>query len=137
MGRLLTLYTELSTDPLARGYSGMTPEEAADDLNTLTTTRELEKLSGGEVYEQVDITEFQGLTADQQTEVWNIVHLGAVIDVTPGSKARARFVSLFGGVSATITNLQDYITENISRAEELGLGIVTQGDVEAALALGG
>lgn len=137
MGRLLTLYTELSTDPNTRGYSGMTPEEAADDLNTQYATRQITTLSGGEVYEEVDIAEFQALTVAQQQEVWDIVHLGAVIDVSAGSKARTRFVSLFGVGSDTITDLLAKLTVSISRGEEIGIGFVTPGDVEGALALGG
>ncbi len=40
---------ELLTDPLTRGYSGMTDQEAADDLNTSYRTRNRTSMSGDEV----------------------------------------------------------------------------------------
>lgn len=131
------LYTELSTDPLSRGYASMSALEAANDLNTVYRTRQLTTMSGAQIYEQVDITEFGNLTDVQRQEVWDIVHLGEAINVAAGSKARTRFIALFGAGSDTITALAAELTEDISRAAELGLGIVTQGDVEAARALGG
>ena len=135
---LQTLRTELNNDPLGRGYAGMTDEGAADDLNTVYRTRQKANLSGAEVYEQVDNTEFLALTAAEQAEVWDIVHLsgeGSGISITPGSKARTRFVALFGGGSATIVDILAYITEDISRGIELGIGIVTTGSVQKARAL--
>ena len=129
---LVVLADELSTDPLARGYAGMTDLEAANDLNTVYRTRELEMLDGGTVYDQVDNTEFTALDAAGQAEVWDIVHLGANIPVGVGSKARDRFVALFGGGSDTITALQATLTENISRGVELGLGVIAEGHVTKA-----
>ncbi|NIQ89663.1 MAG: hypothetical protein GWN93_11675 [Deltaproteobacteria bacterium] len=129
------LANELITDPLGRGYSTMTDKEAAADMNTLYRTRELDILSGGVVYDAVDIPEFQALSTSGKAEVWNISHLGAEIPVGPTSKARSRFITLFGAQSDTISNLQDIITIAISRGEELGWGIVKTGDIEKARAL--
>ncbi len=129
------LANELNTDPLGRGYSAMTDKEAAADMNTLYRTRELDVLSGGVVYDAVDIPEFQALGEPEKAEVWNITGLGAEVLVGPGSKARDRFVSIFGAGSDTIANLLDIITIAISRGEELGWGTVKTGDIEKARAL--
>lgn len=123
------LTAEITGDPLGRGYSGMSDKAVANDLNTTYRTRVLDVLNGGAVYEQVDVSEFAGLTDAQRAEVWDIVHLGASIPVGPGSKARSRFVSIFGGGSTTISNLAAATTQSISRAEELGLPAVREGDV--------
>ena len=126
------LRNELADDPLGRGYSGMTDLEAANDLNSQYRTRTLDNLDGGTVYDQVDVAEFTALTAEDKEEVWAIVHLGANIPVYSGSKARDRFISIFGGGSTTISNLQAIITVSISRSQELGLGTVSEGDVYKA-----
>jgi len=132
------LRDELDSDPLVRGYAGMTDGGAANDLNTVYRTRQKPNLSGAEAYEQVDNAEFLALTADEQAEVWDIVHLsgeGSGISIASGSKARTRFIALFGGGSATIVDLLAYITENISRGVEIGIGTVTEGAVQKARAL--
>ena len=131
---LIVLATELETDPLERGYAAMTDAEAAADLNTVYRTRMLDTLSGGVVYDQLDDTEFLALTEGEQAKVWDIVHLGAEIRVGPGSKARGELVGTFGAQSTTISNLLGEITVNISRAAELGLGIVKPGYVQKARA---
>ena len=133
---LRALADELTDDPLGRGYGGMGNAAAATDLNIVYRTRQLASLDGAVVYDQVDDTEFQALATDAlRAEVWNITHLGANIPVGSTSKARARFIAIFGGGSTTITNLLATITQNISRATELGLGNVRTGDAEKARAL--
>ena len=134
---IVKLRNEITTDPLGRGYSGMSDAAVAADLNTVYRTSMLDALDGATIYEQVDIAEFLSLTSAQQAEVWNIAHLGASIRVGAGSKARARFLSLFGGGSTTISNLLAAITQSISRAQELGLGTVYPGHVYRARAGGG
>lgn len=119
-------------DPLGRGYAGMSDAEVAADLNTVYRTSTLDTLDGAAVYEQVDITEFLALTSTQQSEVWNIVHLGAGIRVAAGSRARSRFIALFGAGSTTISNLLAAITQSISRTQELGLGRARPGHVYEA-----
>lgn len=131
------LAAELTGDPLTRGYSGMTDAEAAADLNTVYRTRQLERLDPADAYDVVDVSEFLALTDAQRDEIWNIVHLGtaAGILVTAGSRARARFIAIFGAGSDTIAALLALITEDISRGGELGLGYVKPGHVTKARAL--
>jgi len=44
----MSLKTEITTDPLSRGYSGMTNLEAANDMNTAYRTKNVESVSGQE-----------------------------------------------------------------------------------------
>lgn len=135
MTYLSQLADEINTDPLGRGYSGMTDEEVTADLNTVYRTITIGLLDGAEVYEAIDVTEYQALTSENKAEVWNIVHLGPSIAVGVGTKARSRFISLFGGGSTTMGNLLARVTKNVSRAEELGLGrVVLEGHVTKARA---
>ena len=48
------LRDELTTDPLARGYSGMSDKEAADDLNTEYRTTPKATITGDEAFTATD-----------------------------------------------------------------------------------
>lgn len=133
----IILHNELATDPLSRGYSAMSDAEAATDLNTIYCTRTVERLDQADVYNAVVSSEFTALSTDQKREVWDIVQVGGVggLWVRPGDTARTRFISIFGVESDTISALAALLTEDISRAAELGLGIVKPGHVAKARAL--
>ena len=115
------LVPELRDDPLARGYTGMTNAQVLASLNTVNRTLQKTTISGPEVYEAIDTTEFLAKTTAQQQEVWNIIHLDS-IPCGPGSKARTRMVAIFGGGSATTTAIGALLAYQVSRAEELKLG---------------
>ena len=131
------LHDELTADPLARGYSTMSDAQAAADLNTVYRTRTLEQLDQANVYNAVVPAEFVTLSADGKREVWDIVQVGGAggLWVRPGDIARARFIALFGAESDTIQALAALLTEDISRAQELGLSTVKPGHVTKARAL--
>ena len=117
----LVLWNEGRTDPLGRGYSGMTDREIAIDLNTVYRTRMRETLSSAEVYEAIEISEFQALGDVQKVYVRDILGLGDGIRVGSGTKARQMLINIFGAGSDTIAALADILSQNISRATELGL----------------
>jgi len=130
------LHDELINDPLARGYAEMTDEEAADDLNTVYRTITRSTMDSAEIYERLDVAEFQAKTDAQKVYVRDVLNLGANVRVGPGSKARTVMINIFGAGSNTIANLAVALDQNVSRATELGLGSVTPGDVTAARAYG-
>lgn len=131
------LHDELTADPLTRGYSAMSDAEAAADLNTSYRTRTLQRLDQADVYNAVVPAEFTALSADGRREIWDIVQVGGAsgLWVRPGDTARERFITLFGGQSDTIQALAALLTEDITRAQELGLGTVKPGHVAKARAL--
>ena len=131
------LHSELTTDPLTRGYSTMSDAQAAADLNTAYRTRTLERLDQADVYNAVVVAEFTALNADSKQEVWNIIHVGGATGlwVRPGDTARTRLISIFSAASATIQALAALLTQDITRAQELGLGTVKPGHVTKARAL--
>jgi hypothetical protein len=132
VSQITILKTEITTDPLARGYSGMTNQQVADSLNTVNRPIQRTTLTGAEIYEQTDITEFQGKTAAQQIYVRDIWGLGGNIAVGAGSKARTVMITVFGAGSVTIANLLAILTTNISRATEIGATFVFAHDVANA-----
>ena len=124
-----TLSNEITNDPLTRGYSGMSDQELADSLNTEDRERNKASLTGSEVMNAIDKAEFQALPAADEATVWNILHLGTI---NPFGIEKDIMVDLFGGASDTIANLALLRVEAISRASEIGLGVVKYGDVVQA-----
>ncbi len=123
-GQRANLKIEVQTDPLGRGYTGMTSADILTDLQTINRTRNKTGLNPSEVYQNIDQTQWDGLSASEQEEVWNILHLGDPLD--PFGREATRFVAIFGGGSATITALKALRVDNISRLNQIGIsGTVT------------
>jgi len=130
---IITLAAELTADPLARGYAGMTHQQAADSLNTKNRDYALTNMTGDELFANTDSVEFAALT-DAKKSQWISF---CSTDRHPFGAANVAFVQyIFGGGSTTVSNLSAARTleNHISRAEELGLGTVSAGHVEAARA---
>jgi len=132
----IVLWEEISTDPLSRGYEGMSDAEVATDLNTLYRSQTRDTLDSAEIYERIDVAEFQEKPADAKVYVRDILGLGQSVFVGPGSKARTVLLAIFGGSSLTIQVLASALEVPISRAAELGLGTVKPGHVQDARTLG-
>lgn len=123
------LNTELTADPLTRGYSGMSDEAAADDLNTACRERNRPTMTGSEVLNAIDIAEFSALSAEIQRRIWDVIHIG---EINPFGVEAQLFIGAFGTESTTIASLQILRKEAISRGTELGLGVIRAGHVEEA-----
>ncbi len=124
------LKTELTTDPLTRGYSSMTDEAAANDMNTINRTSNKAIMMGTEILNACDKVELNNLSTDNKRLVWDIIHIAG--GVNPFGIEADLFVDAFGAGSTTITTLQTLRKNNISRGEELGIGIVREGHVQHA-----
>lgn len=121
------LETEIQTDPLARGYAGMTNQGVADSLNVEDRTRIRSAMSGDELFGQTDTAEFLALT-DANKQMW--VSFCARDSIDPASTANIDFVKyIFGNVSDTVAALAAARVETISRGVEIGAGRVGEGDV--------
>jgi hypothetical protein len=114
-----TLEAELSDDPLARGYSGMTDAQVLADLNTVYRTRQLNNLSGDDIFAATERSEFAALT-DHMQDLWLSFCGRETVDAFV--TANVDFVQwVIGTASQTVSNLANLRTEDISRAQELGL----------------
>lgn len=125
------LNQELINDPLVRGYSGMSDQEAADDLNIVYRQRNVASMTGSEVLQSVDETEYSALTDVKKDAFWGLLGI-AILD--PWGKEADVMLDIFGA-STTITNLNAARVDDISRAIELGLGSVRESDVVKARAI--
>ncbi len=119
-GQRANLRTEVQSDPLGRNYTGMTSAQILADLQIINRTRNKTGLNPSEVYQNIDQTQWDGLSASEQDEVWNILHLGDPLD--PFGREATRFVAIFGAGSDTITALKALRVDNISRLQQIGIG---------------
>lgn len=126
---LATLKTEVTTDPLARGYSTMSDEQIADSLNTGNRTADRDTLTGGMVMSSIVRSEFAALSAADKQYIQLIVSCGEMPITTT---LKTEFGAVFGAGTATRTNLVALLKRTGSRAEELGLGNVTPSNVADA-----
>lgn len=128
---IAALATELTTDPLARGYSAMTNQQAADSLNNVKDRpRDRGVISSYEIIDATVPAEWAALSAAEKQRYQTIVGAGQVNTKNPNT--RAAFLAMFAAGTTTRTNLAALQTELVSRAVELGLGVVGDGHVASA-----
>lgn len=129
----IILKEELDTDPHGRGYSSMTDEEAAADLNTAYRERDRLSMTASEVLNAADQDEYNALSDAAREAFWRILHMGS--ELNPFGMEANIMVAIFGVGSDTIAALQVLRKENISRGVELGLGHIRIGHVIHARSL--
>ena len=127
------LKAELTDDPLARGYAGMSDDQAAASLNAADRTGLRTNMSGDEARHQTDAAEFNALS-DAKKSQWLAFCGGTTID--PTNAVDIAFVQyVFGSGSQSVANLNVARSEAVSRAQELGLGVLASGDITRARAI--
>lgn len=127
---LVALKAELTNDPLARGYSGMGDEAAANSLNTVNRTINRRTVPTYEIFEAIVATEYDALTTAVKARVNLLLGLSDVL--VNGANAQATLLGAFVAGSATRANLIALAKEPCSRGVELGLGAITPSDVADA-----
>ena len=118
MANYAALKTELMSDPLARGYAGMTHQQAADSLNTANRTQDRSRMESTEVFQAIVVAEFNALTERQKSNIMGILGFGVV---DPFGKEADVFVDHFGAGSSTIQALAGLRRKSVTRAQELGI----------------
>jgi len=121
------LEQEIKRDPKTKGYARMSDQQVADSLNAKTRSRTRTAMTGDEVFQQT--VDFVKLDVGKRLE-WLTFCARPTID--PRSPANVEFVNYIFDGGATVGRLASARNEPISRARELGLGIVRAGHVEEA-----
>lgn len=128
------LRSELLSDPAILGLSGLSDALAAAKLNAVDTGRTLSRIAvpASEILGAIDDGAWPSTTI-LQDKLRNILS----IDPIDASNVNIRGIlgAIFpnsGGTAATRTRLLALGTRTVSRAEELGLEVVTTGDVTRA-----
>jgi len=125
----VALKAEIDTDSLVRGYAGMTNQQVADDMNTVYRTRNRSVMTGKEVKDRIDTTEWSSRT-DAQKQI--VLALCNRDDLDPFGIDAQIFQDEMAGATNTLAALTAYRVENISRAVELNLGFIYEADVDSA-----
>ena len=114
------LKPEVLGDPLGRGYGAMTDAEASTRINLVDRPRNRTSMSGDEVFQSLESQAiWDGLTTDQRD---NFLSFCARDTIDPfGAANVALILSIFGGGSATVANLQSARVELVSRPVELNM----------------
>ena len=99
---------------------------ATIELNVENRSSNKKTMTASEVYNAVDVPEYEALGADDKLEIWNIIHIG---EINPFGLEATRFTSIFGGGSVTIVALAAGRKISVSRAVELELGLIKEGHV--------
>jgi hypothetical protein len=87
-------------------------------------------MTGKEVKDQIDQADWDTRTVDQQQ---TLLSLFARDDLDPfGIDAHIFQESMTGAVGTSVADLAAYRVEAVSRAVELGFGVVTAAEVETA-----
>ena len=129
------LQTELlASHPITGAYNA-DDQLAADQINALDITRIKANMTGAEIIEAVDSTEYAALTDPQKANFLSFTSGNETINPQAGGIAQEILVDVFGGGSVTITTLGLLRQETISRATELDFGFVIIGDIQNARAL--
>lgn len=129
---LQVLRDEITNDTLVRGYAGMTDAQVADSLNnTIDRDYDIHSMTGAVVFSYTDSTEFAGLS-DAKKAQW--LAFCAVESIDPHNAAVVAIVTDIVGNGPTRSALAAARTIQVSRAKELGLGRVNEGDVRQARA---
>jgi len=144
------LRVELTTDPLALGYAALTDAQAAAKLDALDTGRTVRRtdIALAEILAVVDpgdLTALPGTPTNAQlsqerrdlawlTWLFSCSNISLLNADGSDTQVRANLLRLFGAGTGTRTRLATLQTRTVSRAQELGIGVVLAGDVTNARA---
>ena len=124
---LAALAAELTAGHPDTGAYDADAATAATEINAVNRSRNKTSMTGSEILNNVDASEWGTRSADQKQVVWDVVHLG---DINPfGVEATLITAAFDGAGGVTLAALGAARVESISRATELGLGRVVVGNV--------
>ena len=143
MANIALLKSEIDSDPLGRGYSGMDDTAVAVDINTAYRTKK-EPISSAELLawsasdarlQNIKDAAENGATDDlkslAQAAYLIVTRDGTTLDLNLADRVAMLDSLVAAGVltAADRTSLDALATVSISRAEELSIGRVRAGDV--------
>lgn len=126
---LVALKSEITTDPIGRGYSLQSDEAVADLLNAPTRMPNRDSITSGELAGAITAADWGTLTAEQKARLQFLVTPPS-LQITAHLRQELR--DIFPQGKDSRANLRAVLMKTGSRAEELGLGSVTPSDVADA-----
>lgn len=126
---IAVLKTELLAGHPSTGPYDANDVAAAAQINVVNRQRNRASMTGSEVLNAVVLSEFNALADVKQDRFMQLIGIGIL---NPFGREADLITSLFGGGSGTVTALASARKEDISRAVELGLGVVKLGHIQMA-----
>lgn len=123
------LKTELDAPHPVTGTYNANNQFAADQINVKNRTRNRTTATGRQVANEVVDPEYDALTDPQKSQFLSLV---ASEDLDPFGLAANVVKDIFGVGSTTVSNLQTFRVESISRATELDFPAIEEKDIRAA-----
>lgn len=115
-------------------YAAMSDVEARDALNLADIVRIKATMTGAELLDEQDSVEFIALS-DAKKAQWLSLTSNNLLDPKAGGAVQEIVKDIWGAASPTVANLAIARNETVSRAAELGLGEVSEGNVNYARTL--
>ena len=140
MSLITDIRAEINNDPSALGYSAIITGIGTENekniaimnlLNIVNIPQNKTSLTGAQLWEATDATEFSALSDAAKTQ-W--LALCGVTSLNPFGPAQAVVVGIFGS-SNTVSTLALLRIQQVSRAQELKLQVIKVGHVEMARAV--
>lgn len=127
-----TLRTELLSDPVTLGYSGLSDINAAAKLNAVDTGRTQARTAVpvAEIFNGIVNADWPAVASVAESKLRGLLQMQTVDASNANTKAIVG--AIFGVGTQTRTNLLEIGTQTVSRATELGLGPVAPVDVTRA-----
>ena len=132
MADLQALRVELDAGHPVTGAYSPNNATAANEINAVNRTLDRARMSASEVLNSADVTEFNGLNANDEQKLWRLLAIG---ELNPFGIEATIISGLFGSGSSTVSNFGQSRRDEVSRASELGLSRVRSGTVAQARAL--
>ncbi len=124
---MLALEDEIADDPLGRGYSTMSAQQVADDLNTQYRSKNKVIMTGTEISDVITKAAYSALTEEKKDRLLLFVNKG---DADPFGFGETVMLDIFGSGSDTITALAAARVVLVTRAKELALPEIKAGWIE-------
>ena len=129
---ILTAELATSTHPTTVTYNADN-QLAADELNALNVVRVRESMSGFELMNNTDATEY-GALSDAKKSQWLALCAQDSVNPEAGGVVQNIVVDIFGGGSTTVSDLSTARQETVSQATVLGLPFIYDSEVAEARA---
>ena len=134
--QLQILKAELTTDPIALGYAALGADHVALARRINTAARSVPQTAekpAWELFSLFELTELLAAEADA-AKFRRLQLLAALPTVNPDAPRLLQHINfIFGNPSTTRTRFVQWARRSGSRAEELGLPVVTESEVADAL----
>ena len=134
MSKLDDLKAELAAGHPETGPYDSDPKIAADQMNARNITRIRKRMTGAEILEAINGSEFDLLNDDQVTQILTFLSGNNNINPVNGGIAQKVLERVFGQGSATMITLNILRQETVSQATVLGFGKMRGGYIEYARA---